>query len=179
MNTIRNCIVLTALSLFSVATTKAHTQALSTKSDSASKIDYALSQLDEYIRWNPRDAQARFKRANLLMQLDRDDDAMTAYKALTQTYPELPEPYNNLASIYAKRGKLDEARVMLETAVHASPGYALAQANLGDLYLRLAAESFEQARALEPHDAYSAKRSRQIMQLFRSASAGVDTVGTQ
>ncbi|MCG1054871.1 tetratricopeptide repeat protein [Mycetohabitans sp. B5] len=173
MNTTRGRIALAAMSfLFAAGTT--HAQVSPAVADGTPEIDTAiaqhdwtgvLKQLDERVRSHPRDAQARFKRANVLAQLGRDDDAMTAYTALTQTYPELPEPYNNLAALYAKRGKLDEARVALETAVRASPGYALAQANLGDLYLRLAAESFKRASALDPRDAYSAQRSRQIVQL--------------
>lgn len=176
MNTTRGRIALAAMSLLVVAGT-AHAQVSPAVADGTPEINAAiaqhdwagaLAQLDERVRSHPRDAQARFKRANVLTQLGRDDDAMTAYTALTQTYPELPEPYNNLAALYAKRGELDEARVALETAVRASPGYALAQANLGDLYLRLAAESFKRASALDPRDAYSARRSRQIGQLVSS-----------
>ncbi|MCF7696075.1 tetratricopeptide repeat protein [Mycetohabitans rhizoxinica] len=172
MNTTRSRIALAAMS-FLVAGA-AHAQISPPVADGTPEIDAAivqhdwagaLTRLDERVRSHPRDAQARFKRANVLAQLGRDDDAMAAYTALTQTYPELPEPYNNLAALYVKRGKLDEARVVLETALRASPGYALAQANLGDIYLRLAAESFKRASALDPHDTYSARRSRQIVQL--------------
>jgi tetratricopeptide (TPR) repeat protein len=173
MNTTRSRIALAAMS-FWVAAGAAHAQISPPVADGTPEIDAAivqhdwagaLTRLDERVRSHPRDAQARFKRANVLAQLGRDDDAMAAYTALTQTYPELPEPYNNLAALYVKRGKLDEARVVLETALRASPGYALAQANLGDIYLRLAAESFKRASALDPRDAYSARRSQQIVQL--------------
>ena len=108
----------------------------------------ALSQLDERIKTNPRDVQAKFKRATILARLNRDDDAIEAFTELTQLYPELPEPYNNLAALYAKHGRNEEARVALETAVKANPSYGLAWENLGDLYLRLADASYRRAQTL-------------------------------
>ncbi|HTH59252.1 MAG TPA: tetratricopeptide repeat protein [Paraburkholderia sp.] len=108
----------------------------------------ALTELDTRIQSNPRDVQAKFKRATVLARLGRDDDAIAAFRELTQQYPELPEPYNNLAALLAKQGRLDEARVALETATRANPSYALAFENLGDLYLRLADASYRRALAL-------------------------------
>ncbi|MEM5385321.1 tetratricopeptide repeat protein [Paraburkholderia phymatum] len=108
----------------------------------------ALAQLDARIAANPRDAQAKFKRATVLARLNRDDEAIAAFTELTQTYPELPEPYNNLAALYAKQGRYTEARAALETAVKASPGYGLAYENLGDLYLRMADQAYRRAQSL-------------------------------
>ncbi|AXE98121.1 tetratricopeptide repeat protein [Paraburkholderia hospita] len=108
----------------------------------------ALSQLDARIAANPRDAQAKFKRATVLARLNRDDEAITAFTELTETFPELPEPYNNLAALYAKQGRYTEARAALETAVKASPGYGLAYENLGDLYLRMADQAYRRAQSL-------------------------------
>lgn len=84
----------------------------------------------------------------MLAHLNRDDEAIKAFIALTQTYPELPEPYNNLAALYAKHGQYTEAREALETATKANPDYGLAYENLGDLYLRLAASAYQRAQNL-------------------------------
>ena len=92
--------------------------------------------------------QAKFKRATVLARLNRDNDAIAAFTELTQAYPELPEPYNNLAALYAKQGRYEDARAALETAIKANPSYALAYDNLGDLYLRLASESYKRAQSL-------------------------------
>ncbi|MFC5427727.1 tetratricopeptide repeat protein [Paraburkholderia denitrificans] len=108
----------------------------------------ALEALDARIKSNPRDVQAKFKRATILARINRDDEAIEAFTALTQQYPELPEPYNNLAALYAKHGRFDDARVALETAVKANPSYGLAWENLGDLYLRMADASYRRATAL-------------------------------
>lgn len=180
MNTTRGRIALAALSFFVVASGAAYAQVSPAVADGTPEIDAsiahhdwqgALKQLEARIQTHPRDAQARFKRANVLAQLGRDDDAIAAYTELTQTYPELPEPYNNLAALYAKHGKLDEARTVLETAVRASPGYSLAYANLGDVYLRLASESFKRANSLDARDAHAAQRVRQIAQIIAPPAA--------
>ena len=54
-------------------------------------------------------------------------------------YPELPEPHNNLAVLYAQKGDYELARDELEAAIGAAPDYAIAYENLGDIYARLAA----------------------------------------
>ena len=124
----------------------------------ATQLDPALHALDQRIASNPSDVQAKFKRATVLARLDRDTEAIAAFTALTQQYPELPEPYNNLAALYAKRGDLNQARANLETAVAANPAYALANQNLGTLYLRLALQTYQRATKVDPRDALSAQR---------------------
>lgn len=125
----------------------------------------ALTQLDARLKTNPRDVQAKFKRATVLARLNRDDEAIAAFTELTQAYPELPEPYNNLAALYAKKGRYDEARVALETATKANPSYALAYENLGDLYLRLASESYKRAQGLGSKSPLTAQRVGDIQNI--------------
>ncbi len=125
----------------------------------------ALAQLDARIASNPRDAQALFKRGTVLARLNRDDDAIQQFVALTQTYPELPEPYNNLAALYAKHGRYDEARAALVTATQANPNYGLAYENLGDLYLRLAAESYKRAQSLGRTSGTTAQRLADLQKI--------------
>nr|WP_321794597.1 tetratricopeptide repeat protein [Caballeronia sp. J97] len=126
----------------------------------------ALTQLDARIASNPRDVQAKFKRATVLARLNRDDQAIAAFTELTQAYPELPEPYNNLAALYAKKGRYEDARAALETAVKANPGYALAYDNLGDLYLRLASESYKRAQSLGSKSPLTSQRITAIQNIY-------------
>jgi Flp pilus assembly protein TadD len=153
---------LAAMAVFGVAlavlpATPSHAQTTQATRDETPQADAsiaaqnwnaALSELDARIASNPRDAQAKFKRGTVLAHLHRDSDAIEQFVELTQAYPELPEPYNNLAALYAKAGRYDEARVALETAVKANPGYGLAYENLGDLYLRMSAEAYKRAQRL-------------------------------
>lgn len=116
----------------------------------AGNRDRALEILDAALRDQPRDARLRFARAVQLAEAGRQALALTAFTELTQEFPELPEPHNNLATIYASRGELDLALNQLEMALRALPSYALAQENLGDLYLRLAERSYQLALQTEP-----------------------------
>lgn len=135
----------------------------------------ALAELDARVASHPRDAQAKFKRGTVLAHLNRDDEAVRQFVELTQTYPELPEPYNNLAALYAKAGRYEEARVALETAVKASPGYGLAYENLGDLYLRLAAESYKRAQTLGRTSATSKQRLADIQSIVAAPQPAAQT----
>jgi tetratricopeptide (TPR) repeat protein len=118
----------------------------------------SLAQLDAHIASNPRDAQAKFKRATVLAHLNRDDEAIAAF-------PELPEPYNNLAALYAKQGNFAEARAALETATKVNPGYGLAYENLGDLYLRMANEAYRRAQNLGKASATTTQRLADIQKI--------------
>jgi Flp pilus assembly protein TadD len=125
----------------------------------------ALKQLDERIAANPRDVQAKFKRGTVLARLNRDDEAIAAFTELTQAFPELPEPYNNLAALFAKEGRLPEARTALETATRVNPNYGLAWENLGDVYLRLAAESYRRAQSTGHASATTQQRLADIQKI--------------
>ncbi len=132
----------------------------------------SLTQLDARIASNPRDAQAKFKRATVLAHLNRDDEAIAAFTELTQLYPELPEPYNNLAALYAKHGRYVEARAALETATKVNPGYGLAYENLGDLYLRMANEAYRRAQSLGKTSAATAQRIADIQKIVAPPKPG-------
>ncbi|UEP47098.1 tetratricopeptide repeat protein [Burkholderia ambifaria] len=167
-----------ALTLF--AAPAAHAQKAPATADGTPEIDasitgkqwkQALAQLDARIAANPHDVQAQFKRGTVLARLNRDDDAIQQFVAITQAYPELPEPYNNLAALYAKHGRYDEARSALVTATQSNPSYALAYENLGDLYLRLAAESYKRAQSLGRTSGATAQRLADLQKIVSPPKA--------
>lgn len=119
------------------------------------KAQAALDSLEASLKIHPRDPQLRFLYGVVMAEHKRADDAINVFERLTQDFPELPEPHNNLAVMLAARGDLDRARAALENAVRALPGYALAQENLGDVYLRMAARAYERAGQLDPRNADS------------------------
>ncbi len=113
----------------------------------------ALKIADDFLVDHPRDAQVRFLRAVILGDLNRPAEAATALESLTEDYPELAEPYNNLAVIRANEGKLGLAEHYLQLAIAAAPNYVTARENLGDLYISLAAAAYDDALRLAPENA--------------------------
>ncbi len=105
----------------------------------------ALAAADKALLKSPRDARLRLLRGNALAGLGRQAEAIQVFSALTNDYPQLPEPYNNLAALYAQQGQLDRARTTLQMALQTNPAYATAHANLADVYAKLAAQAYEKA----------------------------------
>jgi Flp pilus assembly protein TadD len=107
--------------------------------------DQALQSVQRALASNPGDARLRFAQAVMQMEMGQPAAAEDGLRALTQDYPDLADPYNNLAVLHAARGELDLARQALEQAVRLQPEHAQAQENLGDVLLRLAARAYELA----------------------------------
>ncbi len=129
----------------------------------------ALAKADAYIASKPRDPQMRFLRGVILADQGRQAEAITAFTQLTQDFPELPEPYNNLATLYAAQNQFSQARAALEMAIKLNPSYATAHENLGDVYIRLAAQSYARAQQLEPANTSIASKLALIREIFAPA----------
>jgi len=110
-----------------------------------SKFSDALTRVDSYLASKPADPQMRFLKGVILRHLGKTPEAIATFTQLTQDYPELPEPYNNLAVLYAAQGQYDKARLALEMAIRTNPSYATAHENLGDVYARLATQAYNKA----------------------------------
>ncbi|MDX1513586.1 MAG: tetratricopeptide repeat protein, partial [Gammaproteobacteria bacterium] len=95
------------------------------------------------------DAEAleRFQRGIALVKQDRQEEARVIFEQLTREYPDWPEPYNNLAVIYADRGEEKRAEQALIAALRTHPSYALVYRNLNSLYAGIAERAYR--RALE------------------------------
>jgi Flp pilus assembly protein TadD len=130
----------------------------------------ALRQADELLAGRPNDAQLRFLKGVAQSQSGAAQAAQDTFTALTQDYPELPEPYNNLAVLHAGAGRLEPARAALETALRLSPGYATAYQNLGDVYARLAAKAWQRALELDPANPALQPRLQVLQQLPTEAA---------
>lgn len=112
------------------------------------KATEAIAKADQYLSTNSRDPQMRFLKGVAQSQAGDLDAATVTFQALIEEYPELPEPYNNLAVIYANAGQLDKARGALEMAVRNNPNYAVAHENLGDIHARLAHQAYSKSLQL-------------------------------
>lgn len=104
------------------------------------------------------DAELRFLRGVALMDLQRNAEAMSWFERLTQDHPELPDPFNNIALLHVRAGRLEPARQALETALRNDPSYRVARANLGLVHLMLAVQAWEQVAAAGPVDPQLTRR---------------------
>ncbi|RYX90812.1 MAG: tetratricopeptide repeat protein [Comamonadaceae bacterium] len=113
------------------------------------KLPEALNKADSYLAGKPRDPQMRFLKGVILTESGKPVEAISTFTKLTEDYPELPEPYNNLAVLYAGQSQFDKARAALEMAIRTNPSYATAHENLGDVYAKLASQAYSKALQLD------------------------------
>jgi len=107
--------------------------------------------IESNLEKRPRDAQWRFLQGVLFAEIGKRADAIRVFEQLTDDFPELSEPYNNLAALYVDGNEPQKARILLERAIQNRPDYAIAHENLGDIYARLAIASYENAlKASQP-----------------------------
>ena len=109
----------------------------------------AVQRAEEYLAANPQDAQMRFILAGALAAAGREGDAQTLLRQMCDDYPELAEPWNNLAVLHAAAGRLDEAAGALQEALRRNPDYATALDNLGEVRVRQAYEAWQRAVTLD------------------------------
>ncbi len=130
------------------------------------KASQALDKLNSYLAKRPKDPQARFMKGMIYTQAGRTQEAIKVFQDLTVDYPDLPEPYNNLAVLYFGMGQYDKARNALETAIRTHPAYATAHENLGDVYAKLASQAYNKALQLDHSNTNAQTKLALITELF-------------
>jgi tetratricopeptide (TPR) repeat protein len=116
------------------------------------QLEQASQRVDAYLVSKPRDAQGQFLKGLVLTEQNKTTEAIATFTKLTELYPELPEPYNNLAVLYAGQGQYEKARAALEMAIRTHPSYATAHENLGDVYAKLASQAYDKALQLDSNN---------------------------
>jgi len=129
----------------------------------------ARVKIDAVLAVNAKNPQARFLRGVVQADQDEPDEALASFRALTEDFPELPEPYNNMAVIWAQRGQYEKARTALESAIATHPDYGIAHENLGDIYSRLAGAEYDKAAALDKANKSAQSKLVLIRQLYAVA----------
>lgn len=109
----------------------------------------AAQQIDQYLKINPNDPQLMFIKGAVNADLKKYNEAINAFTYLTEKYPTLPEPFNNLALIYIELGDYGNAQKFLESALKINPEYFTAYINLGDLYSKRALVSYGKALEID------------------------------
>jgi len=142
------------------------------------KFTEALSKADAYLAGKPRDPQMRFLKGVTQKDAGKIAEAITTFSKLTEEFPDLPEPYNNLAVLYASQNQFDKAKSALELALKTNPGYAIAYENLGDVYAKLSSQAYNKALQIEGTNPAITPKLALARQLFNSSAGRVATIGT-
>jgi tetratricopeptide (TPR) repeat protein len=137
----------------------------------AGKLQDALAKADVYLAAKPKDPQMRFLKGVIQRDSGKTPEAITTFTKLTEDFPELPEPYNNLAVLYAGQSQFDKARTALEMAIRTNPSYATAHENLGDVYAKLASQAYNKALQLDTGNTAVPPKLALIRELFSATGA--------
>ncbi len=137
----------------------------------AGQLAEANAKVDQFLATKPRDAQMRFLKGVILTEQNKPGDAISTFTKLTEDFPELPEPYNNLAVLYASQSQFDKARAALEMAIRTNPSYATAHENLGDVYAKLASQAYSKALQLDNTNTGVQPKLSLIRDLFAAPGA--------
>ena len=132
----------------------------------AGQAQVALDRVNVYLTSKPKDAVGRFIRGLAQAELGKTNDAIMTFQALTEDFPELPEPYNNLAVLYSSKGQFEKARVALELAIQTHPSYSTAHENLGDIYAKLASQAYDKALQLDKGNGTVSTKLALVRDLF-------------
>lgn len=144
------------------------------------QMPQALEKTEQLISSKPRDAQGRFLKGLILTETGRQPEAIAVFTKLTEDFPELPEPYNNLAVLYAQQKQYDKARTALEMAIRTHPSYSIAHENLGDVYAKLASQAYDKALQLDSSNKATQSKLSMIKDLIStSTKPGSKPVATQ
>ena len=129
----------------------------------------AMEKVDAYLSSRPKDAQGRFLKGLIYTEMNKPAEAIAVFTKLSEDYPELPEPYNNLAVLYAQQKQYDKARTALEMAIRTHPSYAIAYENLGDVYAKLASQAYDKALQLDNSNAATQNKLALIRDLITTS----------
>lgn len=138
----------------------------------AGQLAEATAKADQFLAAKPKDPQMRFLKGVILTEQSKPQEAITAFTKLIEDYPELPEPYNNLAVLYAGQSQFDKARAALEMAIRTNPSYATAHENLGDVYAKLASQAYSKALQLDGTNTGVQPKLSLIRDLFAPGAKG-------
>lgn len=126
----------------------------------------ALERANSFLATHPKDAKVRFLKGLILTEQNKTGDAIKTFTSITEDHPELPEPYNNLAVLYASQGQYEKAKTALEMAINTHPSYATAHENLGDIYAKMASQAYDKALQLDKSNANAQSKLALIKDIF-------------
>jgi tetratricopeptide (TPR) repeat protein len=99
----------------------------------ARTFELAYRELVQSLRYNADRAASRLTLGALYVMRDRLDSAIVEFQAAARLTPSSPDPHVNLAEVYLRRGRPEEARAAARAALSRDPGDQQAAAILRGL----------------------------------------------
>jgi predicted Zn-dependent protease len=98
-----------------------------------------------------------FEKANQLVEAGKLDEAIAVYLDVTAKYPNIPETYFNVGSVYAQQEKWPEAEAAYQKVIELQPGNTMAKVLLAETHKNMgraeeAVAAVEQLIAENPDD---------------------------
>ncbi len=112
------------------------------------KYNQALTVIDQNLINNINNQELLHLRAKTELKLNKTQQAIATYKLIIKLYPSSPMAYNNIAGIYAKQGKYELAKKILEKGINTNKSYALLHNNIKSINFEMARESYVKALRL-------------------------------
>lgn len=122
----------------------------------------------QHLQTRDQDPQMRLLLSRIQEGQGQSSSAMDTLQGLTQAFPELAEPHNNLAALYAQAGRYEDALAALNRAILARPDYAIALENLGDLHAALAKQAYERATQAAPTSPRPRAKAQALGQMLQA-----------
>ena len=130
------------------------------------KYKNAETLINQSIENNLNNPEILFYKGILETNLGKTNQAIDTFRDLTERFPELPEPFNNLAVLYAEKGQFRLAKEILEQAIKTNPSYLTAHINLGDIFTKMASEAYNKALEIDKSNNIAITKLSMITQLF-------------
>ena len=127
----------------------------------------ALTLLEDLKPLRPCDPDLLFLEARVYEIAGETDRAIALYEIVIKLFPDFPEPYNNLAALYATQGKLQRAEALLLRGLATHTTYRQLQKNLSRVYVARAAQAYQKALSIETLSG-STDRTSSALQLLDS-----------
>ncbi len=101
-------------------------------------------------------------------------EAITVFSKLIEDFPNLREPYNNLAIVYARLGEYDKSRAALTLMLRNHPDYQNGYETLGDIYIQMAHENYRKVIRLNANSP-TARNKITLIDSMRAQKTNVNT----
>ena len=147
------------------------------------KYKIAENIINGAIEENLNNPEILFYKGIIETNLGKTNKAIDKFRGLTERFPELPEPFNNLAVLYAEKGQFRLAKEILEQAIKTNPSYLTAHINLGDIFTKMASEAYNKALEIDKSNNIAITKLSMITQLFNynpnTKNTVIDSINTK